>query len=84
VTAAILRGSRFGGRIHWGMRKSVTNGIEVPFTFDGQITDGVIEAMHKAISKKSNNYKVTNINFSTNKMVVVEIVNSGEKIEQVI
>lgn len=83
MTAAILK-SKFGGRIHWGMRKSVTNGIEVPFTFDGQITEEVIETMHKAISKKSNNYKVTNINFSTNKMVVVEVINSGEKIEQVI
>lgn len=83
MTAAILK-SKHGGRIHWGMRKSVTNGIEVPFSFDGQITDDVIGDMHKAISKKSSNYKVTNINFSTNKMVVVETVNSGEQIEQVI
>ena len=81
MTAAILRGSRYGGKIHWGMRKSVTNGIEVPFTFDGQITEDVINAMHKAIGNKpapAGQYKVANINFSTNKMVVVEAINSGE------
>lgn len=81
MTAAILRGSRYGGKIHWGMRKSVTNGIEVPFTFDGQITEDVIQSMYKAISKKpalNGKYKVENINFSTNKMIVVEVNNSGE------
>lgn len=81
MTAAILRGSRYGGRIHWGMRKSVTSGIEVPFTFDGDITEDVINAMHKAVSKRpalNGKYKVENINFSTNKMIVIETENSGE------
>jgi hypothetical protein len=64
VTAAILQGSRFGGRIHWGAKKNIPNSFkqtayndiskcEVPFTFDGEITVEVIAAIKNAISKKS-------------------------------
>lgn len=72
----------FGGRIHWGQRKDIPNSfrqhaycdvskIEVPFTFDGEITDSVVAAIRSAISKKSTGpgvysttYSVDNINFS--------------------
>jgi hypothetical protein len=96
VTAAILRGSRFGGRIHWGAKKIIPNSLkqeaynditklEVPFTFDGEITVEVIAAIKSAISKKStgsgaysSTYSVEDINFSTGIIVVKKYVFIGD------
>ena len=88
MTAALLRGSRFGGRIHWGQRKDIPDSlrqnsyhdvskIEVPFTFDGVITEEVILAIKNAISKKSTGpgvysttYSVDSINFSKSVIII--------------
>lgn len=86
-TAAILK-PKFGGRIHWGQRKDVPNSlrqqsycdvskIEVPFTFEGEITTEVIEAIKSAIRNKSTGsgvysttYSCDDINFSKGIIVV--------------
>ena len=85
--AAILKTNqppKHGGRIHWGCRKTNNDMIEVPFTFPEMVTEDVIAAMHEAIKNKSDatiNYKVHQINFSTNKMMVI-CEKTGEQIEQ--
>lgn len=95
MTAAILK-PKFGGRIHWGAKKTVPNSLkqaaynditklEVPFTFDGEITVEVIAAIKNAISKKStgggiysSTYSVEDINFSTGMIVVSKSVYIGD------
>jgi len=95
VTAAILK-PKFGGRIHWGAKKTIPNSLkqeayndisklEIPFTFDGEITAEVIATIKNAISKKStgggvysSTYNVENINFSTGMIVVNQSVYIGD------
>lgn len=86
----------FGGRIHWRLKKDVPNSLkqtayhnvsmsEVPFTYDGEITEAVIIAIKSAISKKSTGsgvysttYSVDNINFSKNIITVSESFYIGD------
>lgn len=87
TVAAILK-PKFGGRIHWGKRQDIPNSfkqqsycdvrkIEVPFTYEGEVTTEVIEAIKSAIHKKSTGsgvysttYFCEDINFSKGTIVV--------------